>query len=237
MSDTILNSDTSTTQVTTSTDTNTDQSKTVEAQPADTSAADQSKQADTTADPAKDDAAKAKDEKSADADDGDKGESEKDQTDKKDEATGAPEEYADFTLADGITLDEKSLGEFKTLAKEMNLTQDQAQKLVTLQNSMALAQAEAYQAQVEEWVSAAKNDKEYGGKEFEKNAALANKALTQFGSRELVSYLNDTKLGNHPEVVRAFYKIGKALEEGGVKRSSDSAGSSNKKGLLSIYND
>lgn len=51
-------------------------------------------------------------------------------------AESAPEEYKDFTLPEemgGIQFDDVAVGEFKVLAKELNLTQDNAQKLVNFQ--------------------------------------------------------------------------------------------------------
>ena len=43
--------------------------------------------------------------------------------------TGAPEAYSDFKVPDGYTLDKAVVDEASPLFKEMNLTQDQAQKL------------------------------------------------------------------------------------------------------------
>ena len=58
-----------------------------------------------------------------------------------------------------------------------------------------------------------KVDKEIGGEKFTENLALARKALESFGTPELQDVLNMTGLGNHPEVIRAFYKAGKAISE------------------------
>ncbi|MEI6907818.1 peptidase, partial [Klebsiella pneumoniae] len=37
-----------------------------------------------------------------------------------------------------------------------------------------------------------------------------------FGTPELKEYLNGTGLGNHPELVKAFIKVGKAMSEDGM---------------------
>jgi len=42
---------------------------------------------------------------------------------------------------------------------------------------------------------------------------VARKALETFGTPELRDVLNMTGMGNHPEVIRAFYKAGKAISE------------------------
>src|SRR5262245_55633150 len=42
----------------------------------------------------------------------------------------APEKYADFKIPDGMAVDAKALEAFTPALRELNLTQDQAQKLV-----------------------------------------------------------------------------------------------------------
>lgn len=150
-----------------------------------------------------------------------------------DQPEGAPEEYADFALPEGFQVDDAVMGDYKALAKELNLPQAAAQRLVDLQARMETARAEAFAEQVSGWKTSSQNDKEFGGKDFDANKAVANKALVEFGSPDLVKLLQETQLGNHPEMVRAFYKIGKLLEEGGSKRTS--ANSSGKLRMTDIY--
>lgn len=130
---------------------------------------------------------------------------------------GAPEEYADFSLPEGYTLDAELGGELKTLAKELNLTQEQAQKLADLgakqSSKFQSVQAEALKAAQETWAAEAKADKDYGGDKFGENIATAKKALDTFGNDALKTMLNETGLGNHPEVIRFFVKAGKAISE------------------------
>src|SRR5687767_12536146 len=79
--------------------------------------------------------------------------------------TGAPEKYEDFTLPEGIELDQAAMEGFLPVAKELNLTQEQAQKLVDLQTAYvknaADAQAKAWDKQLTEWADAARADKEF----------------------------------------------------------------------------
>ena len=134
--------------------------------------------------------------------------------------TGAPEEYADFTLAEGIELDADVLTEFKGLAKELGITQDAAQKLIDLQTAMESKRAEAYEQaladQSQQWMNAIKNDPEFGGEQFDDNVALAVKTIETFGSTELRDMLRDSGLGNHPELVKFCHRIGKAISEDGL---------------------
>jgi hypothetical protein len=73
-----------------------------------------------------------------------------------------------------------------------------------------------------EWETASKSDKEFGGDKFDANLAVAKKALDAFGTPELRALLGPydpknnpkgTGLGNHPEIIRAFLKAGKAISE------------------------
>jgi len=127
---------------------------------------------------------------------------------------GAPEKYGDFTLPEGTALDTEILTEFQASAKEMNLTQEQAQKLVDIQLK---AVAKAYDAtdtnfkQLKEtWKT---ESMKLLGNEPEKQLAVAAKAMSTFGTPKLREVLEESGLGNHPELVSFFLKVGKAVSE------------------------
>ncbi len=132
---------------------------------------------------------------------------------KADEAKAAPEQYTDFTVPEGYTMAGELGTEFKSLAKELNLTQEQAQRIVDLDVKRAQAQTESLYRTSAEWQASAKTDKEFGGANLEQNVAIAKKAMDAFGTPELRKLLNDSGLGNHPEVIRVFYRAGKAISE------------------------
>jgi hypothetical protein len=150
------------------------------------------------------DAANPGADKPADPTDADKAKEEKPQ--------GAPEKY-EFTAPEGVTLDAAAVAAFEPIAKELNLTNDQAQKLVELQSSLVQQQREAWTGQLENWSKEVKADKEIGGEAFTGSIKAAQQALTQFGTPELRAALDSTSMGNHPELVRVFAKIGKAMAE------------------------
>ena len=145
----------------------------------------------------------------------------------KEKPAGAPEKYADFKLPDGVKLDDAAIGEFAPVAKELNLTQDQAQKLVDLQAAFAQRNAQAQVAQfaeqVKAWGEQAKGDKEYGGEKFDASVTSARLAVSKFGTPELTKLLNDTGMGSNPEVVRFMVKVGNAMSEDKLHTSSNSA--------------
>lgn len=128
---------------------------------------------------------------------------------------GAPETYEAFTLPEGIEINTEVNDALTTLAREHNLTQEQAQKFADLgaklvQDQQAKAVEVLNQARTD-WAEQSRGDKEIGGDKFMQNLATASKALNQFASPQLRTLLNETGLGNHPEVIRAFVKIGQAI--------------------------
>lgn len=130
---------------------------------------------------------------------------------------GAPAEYAEFKAPDGQTLNEDAMKEFAALAKEKNLSQEDAQKLVDLGAKNVQRIQEAQVKQIEQaqaqWAEASHTDKEFGGDKLKENMAVAGKALATFGSPELSTLLQESGLGNHPEIIRAFFRVGKAISE------------------------
>ncbi|ASG82613.1 peptidase [Salmonella enterica] len=136
-----------------------------------------------------------------------------------DKPEGAPEKY-EFQAAEGVELDTEALKEFEPVAREMNLTNEQAQKLVDVYPKILAGvqqrQAETWQQTTEQWAADVKADKEIGGDKLPSNLSAAQRALDQFGTPELKEYLNTTGLGNHPDLVKTFVKIGKAMSEDGM---------------------
>lgn len=137
---------------------------------------------------------------------------------------GAPEKY-EFKAGEGVELDQEALKGFEPLARELNLTNEQAQKMVDLYGEKLLPQiqkqqTEAWQKTTEQWAADVKADKEIGGDKLVSSLSVAQRALDQFGTPELKEYLNSTGLGNHPELVKAFVKIGKSMSEDGMVTGS-----------------
>lgn len=127
-------------------------------------------------------------------------------------AVEAPESY-EFTMPDGVELDEKAAGEFADIAKQLKLPRDQAQKIVDLYAQRVQSQVESHRATVEAWATSVKADKDIGGDKLPESLATAKKSLETFGTPELKALLNTSGLGNHPEVVKLMYRVGKAISE------------------------
>jgi uncharacterized phage infection (PIP) family protein YhgE len=126
---------------------------------------------------------------------------------------GAPEKY-EFVIPEGSTLDADGMEAFTEVAKELNLSQEAAQKMIDkMAPAMAARQAEVFEAAKIEWAEGSRADKEFGGDKLNENLAVAKKALDTFGTPELRTLLNESGLGNHPEVIRMMYRAGKAISE------------------------
>lgn len=143
-------------------------------------------------------------------------------------ATTAPEKY-EFKAPEGATFDTEVLGEFEGVAKELGLSQENAQKVLDrVGPKIAARQVEAIKAQVEiskkAWTEEAKADTEFGGDALDENLGTAEKALEAFGTPKLRELLTQSGLSHHPEVVRFMFRAGKALAPDGKLVSGQPSG-------------
>lgn len=142
-------------------------------------------------------------------------------------AAKAPEKY-EFKPPEGVTLDSEMLGKIEPLMREFDLTQEQAQKLIDFAPELigkhVEAAAEATYSRVlkdlgyegvREWVAQAKADQEFGGDKLQENLAVINRARDQFASPALIQMLKSTPLGNHPEMLRLFFRVGQLIKPDG----------------------
>jgi hypothetical protein len=128
----------------------------------------------------------------------------------------APIEYEDFTMPEGVEPNSDLIGQFSTLASEGKLDQATAQKMVDL---FAQTQADAMKAMVDVhdgWLQEAREHPEYGGKNFDANIAIAVQAIDALGGQDLKDALDETGAGNNPKVIKAFWDIGKMMNEDSI---------------------
>ncbi len=127
-----------------------------------------------------------------------------------------PEKY-ELKLPENSSLDDAALERIATDAKSQGLSQEQAQAQLERESSITTAIEErrvaAEKVVVDGWLETTKADAEIGGEHFAKNIELAHRVLQRFGSPAMTEMLKKTGLGNHPELVRAFNRIGKAMGE------------------------
>lgn len=138
---------------------------------------------------------------------------------------GAPEKY-EFKFGEGVEAVPEVVEELGTIAKELNLSQADAQRVADLGPKLAAAiaakQKDAFETAKTAWINEAKADKEFGGAKFEENLAFVAKARDTFAGPELRKLFDATGLGNHPEVIRWFYRAGKQISEDSLVTSDNS---------------
>lgn len=157
------------------------------------------------------------------SDEGKAAEGDQKQDDNKPE--GAPEKY-EFSAPEGTEIDKEALAQFEPIARELNLNQEQAQKLVDLYGKEVMPkiiaqQDEQWQKQTAEWAVSAKEDKEIGGDKFDANMTRAKQAMEKFATPALREFLESTGMGNHPELIRTFVKVGAAMSEDTLVTSNE----------------
>lgn len=124
---------------------------------------------------------------------------------------GAPEKY-ELQAPEGKEFDADSLAALEGVARELNLDNASAQKIIDkIAPALAEKQAAAIERASAEWVSQVKADKEIGGDKLTDSLVAARTALDQFGTADLRALLDTSRLGNHPEVVKFMARVGQAI--------------------------
>ena len=139
---------------------------------------------------------------------------------------GAPETYEFNTkVADAPEeLDPEVITAFGEVAKELDLPQEAAQKVIDKVAPVMQAQQAKMVEQVKiDWANDAKADQEFGGENLNANLEVAKSSLKAFGTDALKSLLQESGLGNHPEVIRFMYRAGKAISEDSYVGNSQGA--------------
>lgn len=132
---------------------------------------------------------------------------------------GAPEKYADFKAPEGTeALAPELVTEVSALAKELNLSQDKAQKVIDTATKLAAKGVEAQTAAITsvraDWVSQVKADKEItAGPGLDANLATAKAAMLATTNPQFQMLMARSGLGDHPDVIRHFLKIAPAFAE------------------------
>lgn len=134
-----------------------------------------------------------------------------------------PEAY-ELTFSEGFVADTATLEAATPILKDLGLTNEQAQSLVpvleahttNVLNAAQQAQAELINAERANWLTSAKADPEIGGEKWDDTIVSAAKALDMVGfgkDSEFRKFLNESGLGNHPEMIRAFARFGTRVSE------------------------
>ncbi len=147
------------------------------------------------------------------------GTGQQDQDDPAAKVPDTPEGY-DLKFDPKTQVDNGLLGDFRKTARELGLTQGQAQKLGSMYEArMAEADRRMAEAQTRALLEARKGwEAEITARpSFHAEKGHIQAALRQFGDRELFDLLDQTNLGSHPKMWDFMAKVGKALAEPGFR--------------------
>ena len=145
---------------------------------------------------------------------------------KKEEAEqGAPEQYEEFKAPEGLSYDDQFMGTFKDVAKELNLSQKQAQHLLDkCAPVLAQRQVEQIKAVSDQWVERTKSDKEIGGTNWTRAASDIARVRDRFGVNadgkidpDIAEFMS-TPIGNHPGLLKLLARVGRAFGEADFPR-------------------
>lgn len=132
------------------------------------------------------------------------------------EVQNTPPEPQEIEIKVPEGANEELVTAFKGVAKEIGLDSAKAQKIVDVfiqaEQKLVQAQQNEWRETQKRWYEEVMTDPEFGGAKFEHNKNLANRALEKFGGEELIEFLKNAGLTNFPPLVRAFMRIGKAME-------------------------
>jgi hypothetical protein len=143
----------------------------------------------------------------------------------------APEEYAEFQLPEGMPVDQDFMSQTKAAFKDAGLSQEKAQKLVDLVVERDKRVEEAQFKQADDWA-----------KEFMKNPDAKKELAYAAKAREFVTpglreMLKDPRIGNNPEILATFAKIGRMLSEDQMIDQGSRGGASEKGAAEVLFGD
>lgn len=135
--------------------------------------------------------------------------------------------YTDFTAPEGYKLDPALIAEVTPLFKELGLTQDQAQKLVTLQAQQMIAAARGPQATYEtmrnDWRAAVSADSDIKAYNLDGKSGLdavkidIGRAIGTLDPKLATDFraaMDLTGAGDNPAFIKAFWRLSQQISEG-----------------------
>ncbi len=139
-----------------------------------------------------------------------------------------PEKY-EFKVPEGMTLDTALVDKLTPVLKELGISQSAAQKLMDAYAPHIAEQFKAQQKSLDDGWNKIKSDwknetTKLLGAEPAKELAHAAKFINKFGTPELRQMLNDTGVGNHPEMVKIMIAAGKAISEDAMPSGKKTSG-------------
>lgn len=126
----------------------------------------------------------------------------------------APEHYV-LKNANGEDVEPQELEMMSRMFKDVNLSQEQAQKLYSAyekeQGSFIEQSQKAFNQMRDDWFNQTISDPQLGGQNIGQTKLCIKRVMQQCGNKELSEFLNKTGLGFNPAMVRFMTKVGELL--------------------------
>ena len=136
------------------------------------------------------------------------------------DAYSDPESEAD---GDGVQLPDDKVKAFKEKFYELGLSEKQAKGLMDYyMEDVSSEYSSMRDNQAKSIEDATSQLREEFGRDFDLNIELARGAVKKFGDEGLVSFLEESGLGNEPSLIKAFASIGRMVSEDDARGGSSS---------------
>lgn len=168
------------------------------------------------------------------------------------ETIGAPEAY-DLKAPEGMEFDTEAFAKVEPILRKLDLSGPAAQELVNAyagevipllqERAATAAQARTEEANVayrKQLADEARADPEIGGAKFNETIDLVASTWERFGIKKGEGFrqlLDDSGLGNHPDMLRFLARVGKATGEGSFVPSDAAAATKRKSDAEVFYPD
>lgn len=141
------------------------------------------------------------------------------------EAPVVPEAY-ELTAPEGMDLDADLVAEAAPIFKEMGLSNEAANKLMPMAGKLVEKTVSRLQEQMidaqnvqrKAWLDGAKGAEDIGGAKWDATLRAAARGLDALGYKEgseFRAFLNETGIGNHPDMIRIAARLGQLVGEDG----------------------
>lgn len=131
-----------------------------------------------------------------------------------------PDKY-DFTMPEGVTIDEALMADVSIFAAENKLSIGEAQKIADMGVQLMTKQQELRETQFNEikegWLETAKTDTEIGADVLKGKEGLAARAFNTIATPEMKELVDHYGIGNHPEMLRMFFRLSSLMGDDGMQ--------------------
>jgi hypothetical protein len=140
----------------------------------------------------------------------------------------APDKYKlpELKLADGLSISEPLKAWFVNEAFKNGLSNAQAGKLFEGYNEM-MSQLFTQEAAIKKEAAQKAEEKlktEWPGDQYKTNLEITKRAFKKFAEADFDAWINETGVGNHPTLIKFFFKVGKAMGEDQSPSSNPAGG-------------